>query len=133
MQRAQRGLQKLQGTRHARAPKPEASSTRLPVTVPDSAPRYRQLLAQGFAATQDAGAVGRLADRLRALAPPLAEEAGERTRYARPMLLAKVLEHTCGQDAAAALRVLDRLTGGMRLGAPPLPRPTAAPMPTSPR
>ncbi|MHA6890162.1 hypothetical protein [Ralstonia pseudosolanacearum] len=117
VQRAQRGLQKLQGTRHARAPKPDASSTRLPVTVPDSAPRYRQLLAQSFAATQDAGAVDRLADRLRALAPPLAEAAGERARYARPMLLAKVLEHTCGQDAAAALRVLDRLTGGMRLGA----------------
>ncbi|AMP39823.1 hypothetical protein [Ralstonia solanacearum] len=117
VQRAQRGLQKLQGTRHSRAPKPDVSSTRLPVTVPDSEPRYRQLLAQGFAATQDARAVGSLADRLRALAPPLAEEAGERPRYARPMLVAKVLEHTCGQDAAAALRVLDRLTGGMRLGA----------------
>ncbi len=127
VQRAQRGLQKLQGTRHARAPKPDASSTRLPVTVPNSAPRYRQLLAQGFAATQDAGAVGRLADRLRALAPPLAEEAGERTRYARPMLLAKVLEHTCGQDAAAALRVLDRLTGGMRLGAPTFAAPDGSP------
>ncbi|XLV70404.1 hypothetical protein ACKZDW_05140 (plasmid) [Ralstonia syzygii subsp. celebesensis] len=78
VQRAQRGLQKLQGTRHSRAPKPDVSSTRLPVTVPDSEPRYRQLLAQGFAATQDARAVGSLADRLRGLAPPLAEEAGER-------------------------------------------------------
>ncbi|MGD7413133.1 hypothetical protein ACQCRK_28315, partial [Ralstonia pseudosolanacearum] len=52
---------------------------------------------------------------------------GERTRYARPMLLAKVLEHTCGQDAAAALRVLDRLTGGMRLGAPTFAAPDGSP------
>ncbi len=116
VQRAQRGLQKLQGTRKARAPKPDLSSTRLPAIVPDSERRYRQLLGQGFAAMQDARTVERLADRLRALTPPLAEEAGERARYARPMLVAKVLEHTCGQDAAAALRVLDRLTGGMRLG-----------------
>ncbi len=116
VQRAQRGLQKIQGSRLSRAPKPDAFSTRLPVTVPDSEPRYRRLLAQGFAATQDAQAVESLADRLRALTPPLAEEAGERARYARPMLVAKVLEHTCGQDAVAALGVLDQLAAGMRLG-----------------
>ncbi|WP_013208226.1 hypothetical protein [Ralstonia solanacearum] len=116
VQRAQRGLQKIQGSRLSRAPKPDAFSTRLPVTVPDSEPRYRRLLAQGFAATQDAQAVESLATRLRTLTPPLAEEAGERARYARPMLVAKVLEHTCGQDAAAALGVLDQLAAGMRLG-----------------
>ncbi|WP_412769392.1 hypothetical protein [Ralstonia pseudosolanacearum] len=116
VQRTQQGLQRMRGTEHSHAAASAEPGARQPVTVPESAQQYRQLLAQQFAATGDASAVARLSARLEALAPP-ADAVGERLRYARPTLVAEALAHTCGHDAAAALRVLASLENEARLDA----------------
>ncbi|MHA6907572.1 hypothetical protein ACQUJS_03915 [Ralstonia pseudosolanacearum] len=116
VQRTQQGLQRMRGPEHSHAAASAEPGARQPVTVPESAQQYRQLLAQQFAATGDASAVARLSARLEALAPP-ADAVGERLRYARPTLVAEALAHTCGHDAAAALRVLASLENEARLDA----------------
>ncbi|MHA6884398.1 hypothetical protein [Ralstonia pseudosolanacearum] len=118
VQRTQQGLQRMRGTDHSHAAANPEPGARQPVTVPESARQYRQLLAQQFAAVRDTGdtdAVARLSARLEALAPPPADAVGEHLRYARPMLVAEALAHTCGHDAAAALRVLASLENEARL------------------
>ncbi|QQV58268.1 hypothetical protein JK151_23385 (plasmid) [Ralstonia syzygii subsp. celebesensis] len=115
VQRTQQGMQQLRCTDKSHAAASTEPGARQPVTVPERAEQYRQLLAQRFAATRDAGAVERLSARLETLAPPLAEAAGEPHRYARPMLVAEALARTCGHDASAALRVLASLENETRL------------------
>ncbi|OIN77166.1 hypothetical protein BL248_03520 [Ralstonia solanacearum] len=114
VQRTQQGLQRMRGTDNSHAAASAEPGARQPVTVPESARQYRQLLAQQFASTRDTGAVARLSARLEALAPP-ADAVGEHLRYARPTLVAEALAHTCGHDAAAALRVLASLENEARL------------------
>ncbi|MGC0080042.1 hypothetical protein ACPPTL_25280, partial [Ralstonia pseudosolanacearum] len=114
VQRTQQGLQRMRGTDNSHAAASAEPGARQPVTVPESARQYRQLLAQQFASTRDTGAVVRLSARLEALAPP-SDAVGEHLRYARPTLVAEALAHTCGHDAAAALRVLASLENEARL------------------
>ena len=133
MQRAQQGAQRLR-ERGKPSSAPTTSSSLVPLTVPATPEAFRTAIAQLFPGVRNTAEREVLSERLGVLAAPAeGSSSAAAGSYVRPMLAARALAATSGNNASEALRVLQHVAQTVRFDAATFAAPEAAQDPESSR
>ncbi len=133
MQRAQQGAQRLR-ERGKTAPAPAASAPVAPLTVPATPEAFRGAIAQLFPGAHNAAEREALSERLGVLAAPAeGSSSAAAGSYVRPMLAARALAATSGNNASDALRVLQHVAQTVHFDAATFATPETPPSPEDSR